>query len=125
MSHPHLRKVDDPRPEVVADFVFCLDCLGSMLIVLDSIKDNIAKLMEELDTMEDELFRLDWNARVMGYRNFEVDEEYLMNYNPFVSSVEDFKRQLVGMEAKGCAENEPCSTLDAIWYAAKKSEWRK
>lgn len=107
---------------VAADFVFCLDCSSSMLNVLNSIKDNIIRFMESIDTME--FSRIDWRARVMGYRNFDVDEEYLMNDNPFVSSVEELRKQLDGMEAKGYVENEPCSTLDAIWYAAKKSEWR-
>lgn len=105
-----------------ADFVFCLDCSCSMLNVLDSIKENIAEFMEGIDTMEYE--SIDWRARVMGYRNFDVDEEYLMNDNPFVTSIDELKKQLDGMKAKGYAENEPCSTLDAIWYAAKKTEWR-
>ena len=118
-----IKSVDPIRYKWMADFVFCLDCSCSMLHVLDSIKENIAKFIEEIETLEYK--RINWRARVMGYRNFDVDEEYLMNDNPFVSSTEELKKQLEGMEAKGYAEKEPCSTLDAIWYATKKSDWRK
>lgn len=67
---------------------------------------------------------IDWRARVMDYRDFELDEDYLMNDNPFVSTIEKVKCQLAGMDTMyGTGGDDPESTLDAIWYAAKRSDW--
>lgn len=118
--HGILLRETPKRFHGVADFVFCIDCSCSMMPVLDSIKESIAGFMEGIETTYD----INWRARVMGYRNFNVDEEYLLNDNPFVTTVEALKTQLDRMVAKGFAEKEPSSTLDAIWYAAFKSEWR-
>lgn len=75
--------------------------------VLDSIKDNIAKLMEGIE------YDINWCARVMGYRNFDIDEKCLLNDNPFVTTVEELNTQLDGMVAKGFAEKEP-SILESL-----------
>ena len=62
----------------------------------------------------------------MGYRDFEVDEEYLINDKPFVENDEAaLKAQIGSIEAKEyTGGDDPESTLDAIWYAACKSDWR-
>lgn len=106
----------------VADIVFCFDCTGSMTEIINSVKENVGKLIEGFKTNE---VTLDWRARCMGYRDFEVDEEYLINDRPFVATEEELKAQISGMEAKEyTGGDDPESTLDAIWYASKKSEWR-
>ena len=62
----------------------------------------------------------------MGYRDFEEDTEYLVNDRPFVTTVEELRDQIAGMEAKEyTGGDDPESTLDAIWYASKKSDWRE
>ena len=106
----------------VADIVFCFDCTGSMTEIINSVKENVGKLVEGFATNE---VTLDWRARCMGYRDFEVDEEYLINDRPFVATEEALKAQIASMEAKEyTGGDDPESTLDAIWYASKKSEWR-
>ena len=109
----------------VADIVFCFDCTGSMTEIINSVKANVEKLIEGFATY-DESVTLDWRARVMGYRDFEEDKEYLINDRPFVTTAEELRDQINGMEAKEyTGGDEPESTLDAIWYAAKKSDWRE
>lgn len=105
-----------------ADIVFCFDCTGSMTEIINSVKENVGKLIEGFATNE---VSLDWRARCLGYRDFEVDDEYLINDRPFVCTEEELKEQIAGMEAKEyTGGDDPESTLDAIWYASKKSEWR-
>ena len=118
--HDILLRENPIRLHGVADFVFCVDCSRSLMPVLDSIKESIAVCMEAIETTCD----INWRARVMGYRNFDTDKECLLNGNSFVTTVEALKTQLDGMVAKGFAEKEPSSTLDAIWYATFRSEWR-
>ena len=106
----------------VADIVFCFDCTGSMTEIIDSVKENVEELVKGFG--ENNVI-LDWRARVMGYRDFDVDDEYLINDRPFVSTKEELKEQIDGMNAlEGSGGDDPESTLDAIWYAAKKSPWR-
>ena len=52
----------------VADIVLCFDCTGSMTDIINSVKNNVDKLIDGLKTYTD----LDWRARAMGYRDFEV-----------------------------------------------------
>lgn len=116
-NKPALRRIKG-----VADIVFCFDCTGSMTEIIASVKENVSKL---IDGFKENQVALDWRARCLGYRDFEYDEEYLINDRPFVSTEEELKVQIDGMEAKEyTGEDEPESTLDAIWYAAKKSDWR-
>lgn len=105
----------------VADIVFCFDCTGSMTEIINSVKNNVDKLIDGLKTYAD----LDWRARAMGYRDFEVDEEYLINDKLFVENEADLKAQIGTIEAKEyTGGDDPESTLDAIWYAAFKTDWR-
>lgn len=113
---------NQPKIKGVADIVFCFDCTGSMTEIITSVKENVDKLVEGFSDFQ---VVLDWRARCMGYRDFEVDDEFLINDRPFVSTPDDLKAQIAGMEAKEyTGGDDPESTLDAIWYAAKKSEWR-
>ena len=113
---------NQPKIKGVADIVFCFDCTGSMTEIITSVKENVDKLVEGFADFQ---VVLDWRARCLGYRDFEVDDEFLINDRPFVSTPDDLKAQIAGMEAKEyTGGDDPESTLDAIWYAAKKSEWR-
>ena len=120
---PLQNKPSQMKIKGVADIVFCFDCTGSMTEIIQSVKDNVSNLVEGF---KDNSVTLDWQARCLGYRDFEVDEEYLINDRPFVKTEEELKAQIAGMEAKEyTGGDDPESTLDAIWYAAKKSEWRE
>lgn len=112
------------------DIVFCVDCSWPMAPVLDSVKDNIVRLLKDINSYNENISSeyqnlADWRARVIGYRNFEEDNECLLNDNPFVSDIEDVKEQLSGLVCKGYSENNPLSSsLDALWYAVQTSDWR-
>lgn len=106
----------------VADIVFCFDCTYSMEYIIKTVRDGVNNFV---NSFQDSLEVLDWRARAMGYRDFEVDEEYLINDKPFVTTAQDLKDQIESLEAKEDTGGDPPeSTLDAIWYAAKKTEWR-
>ena len=116
-----LQKAAHVKVKGVADIVFCFDCTGSMTEIINSVKENVGNLIDGFATNE---VALDWRARCLGYRDFEVDEEYLINDRPFVSTEAELKAQIAGMEAKEyTGGDDPESTLDAIWYASQ-SEWR-
>lgn len=108
------------------DIVICVDCSWPMAPVLDSVKDNIVHLLEDINEYnKDAKLVADWRARIIGYRNFEEDNEYLLNDNPFVSTIEEVKTQIAGIVCKGYSENSPkSSSLDALWYAIETSDWR-
>ena len=119
------RKSEALKIKGVADIVFCFDITGSMTEIINSVKENVEKLVEGFATYDVNV-TLDWRARVMGYRDFVEDKEYLVNDRPFVTTVEELREQINGMEAKEyTGGDEPESTLDAIWYASKKSDWRE
>lgn len=109
----------------VADIVFCFDITGSMTEIINSVKNSVEKLVEGFSTYDSSV-TLDWRARVMGYRDFVEDTEYLVNDRPFVTTVDELRDQIAGMEAKEyTGGDDPESTLDAIWYASRKSDWRE
>lgn len=122
MANQIRQKTGQVKMKGVADIVFCFDCTGSMTAIINSVKNNVDKLIDGFKTYTD----LDWRARAMGYRDFEVDEEYLINDKPFVENDEAaLKAQIGSIEAKEyTGGDDPESTLDAIWYAACKSDWR-
>ena len=116
------QKTSQVKMNGVADIVFCFDCTGSMTEIIKGVKDSVDKLIEGFKTFEGDL---DWRARAMGYRDFEVDEEYLINDKPFVTTEDELRGQIDSIKAElYTGGDDPESTLDAIWYAAKKSDWR-
>lgn len=119
------KRIDALKVKGVADLVFCFDITGSMTEIINSVKENVEKLVEGFATYDPNV-TLDWRARVMGYRDFFEDEEYLVNDRPFVTTVDELREQIAGMEAKEyTGGDDPESTLDAIWYASRKSDWRE
>lgn len=108
--------------EYSIDIVFCVDCTCSMAPILDSIKENIVRFIDVCDESH-----IDWRARVVLFRDSVVDEDWLDNDKPFVSKKEDLETQLDCVIAKGNIEDETdaSSTLDALFYAATESEWRR
>lgn len=105
------------------DIVFCFDSTGSMNRCISAVKYHINSFFEGLAALGN--CQPDWRVRIMGYRDFESDEEYLINDNPFVSTLEEVKLQFWTVEPKECCGgDDPESTLDGIWYAMCKTEWR-
>lgn len=103
-----------------ADVVFCIDCTGSMKNVIDNVKDYVKKFVEGLNA--DQSVIVDWRMRVIGYGDLENGEDFQGGVE-FVNDVDSFKAQVSGIEL--CSGGDrPESTLDAIVYAAKTSQWR-
>jgi len=106
----------------IADIVFCIDATGSMQPCIDNVKSNIGNFATSIQTASPNT-KVDWRARVLAYRDFTVDKEYLLNDFNFVNTPEELKNQLDQISADGGGD-EPESTLDAILYATLKSDWR-
>jgi hypothetical protein len=107
----------------VADIVFCIDATGSMQDCIDNVKENIESFVTTLENSNPNS-KIDWRARILAYRDFRKDSEYLVNTFNFVSSPAELKNQLDSISADG-GDDEPESTLDAILYATKTSDWRE
>ena len=121
MGKQIVQQTKQVKSKGVADIVFCFDCTGSMSEIIKSVKDNVNTFVNNLAAIAE----LDWRARAMGYRDFEVDKEYLINDKPFVDTVADLQVQIASIDApEGTGGDDPESTLDAIWYAAKTTDWR-
>lgn len=106
----------------VADIVFVIDATGSMQPCIDNVKANVENFASSIATYSANT-KVDWRARVLAYRDLNVDTNALMNNFPFVSDPSAIKNQLDKIEADGGGD-EPESTLDAIAYATLKSDWR-
>jgi von Willebrand factor type A domain len=107
----------------VGDIVFCIDATGSMQDCIDNVRDNIATFVTTLETSTPNA-KIDWRARILAYRDFRKDANYLENSFDFVSSPSELKSQLNSIQASG-GDDEPESTLDAILYASRTSKWRQ
>ena len=103
-----------------ADVVFCFDCTGSMKNVIDNVKDHVNKFVEGLNA--DQSTMVDWRMRAIGYGDLEKGEA-VQGGSDFVTDVEAFKAQVASITICNGGDR-PESTLDAIVYAAKTSNWR-
>lgn len=112
-----------PRIKIkaVIDIVLCIDCTNGGAIV-SCMAPPIIRFLKSLDSI-DVNYGFDWRARVVGYGDLEIGEK-IQNSNEFVFDVDSIERQFSNL--KGYAGgDEPESTLDAICYATKQSDWRK
>lgn len=105
--------ISKPKVLIITDIVFCIDCTNGGAIAR-CMEPPIISLLESLN--------VDWRARVMGYGDLDIGEE-MQNNNVFVGDVDSIREQLSLLEGY-CGGDEPESTLDAICYAAKQSDWR-
>ncbi len=113
----------DIKVRGVADVVFCFDCTGSMSPCINNVKHNVESLVKGFNGTPN--VTLDWRVRAMGYRDFEVDSEPIINTFDFTNDEHVFANtQLTELTATGGGDYEE-SALDAIWYAVRTSKWRK
>ena len=110
------------RPLHVADVVFLFDCTGSMDSYIENVKNNVASLTKGFDIPSDS--KLNWRVRAMGYRDFFIDEEPLINHFDFTNDVNVFANDQLARLKTGGGGDAKESALDAIWYALKRSKWR-
>lgn len=117
-----IQNTNDQKVRGVADIVFCIDSTGSMSPCIKGVKDNIESLVKGFN--ETQGVTLDWRVRVVGFRDFEVDSEPIINTFEFTNDKGVFANQLSEITVTGGGDYEE-SALDAIWYAVRSSDWRK
>ena len=116
------QRTGDAKVKGVADVVFLFDCTGSMAPYIENVKDNVASLIKGFNGTPN--VKLDWRVRAMGYKDFFVDNDCLINDFDFTDNADSFaNNQLARLDADGGGDEKE-SALDAIWYALKKSDWR-
>lgn len=116
------QRTGDAKVKGVADVVFLFDCTGSMAPYIENVKNNVASLIKGFNGTAN--VKLDWRVRAMGYRDFYVDRECIINHFEFTDDADVFANvQLARLKADGGGDEKE-SALDAIWYALKQSDWR-
>lgn len=116
------QRTGDAKVKGVADVVFVFDCTGSMDPYIDGVKDNVASLIKGFNATAN--VKLDWRVRAMGYKDFFVDKDCLINDFLFTDDADEFaNNQLASLRADGGGDEKE-SALDALWYALKRTDWR-
>ena len=116
------QRTGDAKVKGVADVVFLFDCTGSMNPYIDNVKNNVASLIKGFNATAN--VKLDWRVRAMGFKDFFVDKDCLINDFLFTDDADEFaNNQLARLRADGGGDEKE-SALDAIWYALKRSDWR-
>ena len=100
----------------VVDIVFLIDATGDMKHCFDAVKNNILAFWRDLVHDQQSPVR-DWRAKVVGYRDYEVDEKDWFVDNPFVRHYEDLERQFAALKAQGGGDL-PEDLLDALYLLA-------
>lgn len=112
-------ETENNKVKGVCDIVFLIDATGSMQPAIDDLKNNIKLFFKTLSNGADQSVPVvkDWRARVIGYRDADVDSEWYID-NPFVRSEAEIEAQLNSIKAEGGGD-EPESLLDALFKIAK------
>ena len=78
---------------------------------IDGLKANINVFIDKLNDRQ--LPLKEWRAKIVTYRDFNVDGDDWYTDNPFVTTEEELRTQLGSIEAYG-GMDEPESLLDAL-----------
>ena len=102
----------------VVDIVFLIDATGDMKNCIEAVKNNIQAFCRDLiNDQQSPVRNWDWRAKVVGYRDYEVDGQDWFVDNPFVRNYEDLKRQFAALKAHGGGDL-PEDLLDALYLLA-------
>ena len=105
----------------VADIVFLMDATGSMGNCIDRLRENVMRffrLITELGPVNQDVpLVCDWRAKVVGFRDVEVDGDKWFEDNCFTRDISEVERQFGSLIAEGGGD-APESLLDAIYKAA-------
>lgn len=99
-----------------ADVIFLLDVTDSMDYCIEAVKKNIEIFVNELQEK-----KVDWRARIIGFRNCDVDGDdwWDGDKSPFTSDVNELKKQLAEKHASGGSPDYfEESVLDALYMVA-------
>lgn len=107
----------------VADIVLLIDVTNSMQPALDGLKANLNNFADFLDgKLTKDQTKIQWRARVIGYRDVEMDGANWWVANDFVDKVDLLKNQISSLKADGGGDI-PENTLDALLKAVKETQW--
>ena len=105
----------------VVDIVFLMDATGSMANCIDKLKQNAMLFFKSLTEVDESVQKLppvkDWRAKVVGFRDVDVDGDSWFEDNAFTRDVSEIERQLGALKADGGGDL-PESLLDAIYKVA-------
>ena len=94
------QRTGDAKVKGVADVVFLFDCTGSMAPYIENVKENVASLIKGFNGTPN--VKLDWRVRAMGYKDFFVDSDCIINDFDFTSDADSFANdQLARLDADG------------------------
>lgn len=97
----------------VCDLVLLIDGTGSMGACMEALKSNIKVFVDQLKDPQSPV--TDWRARVICYRDHQVDGSQWLTVEPFVSNdYAGFQAQIDKLTPKGGGD-EPESLLDALY----------
>ncbi|MHA8095676.1 OmpA family protein [Aquirufa antheringensis] len=100
------------------DIVFLVDATGSMGTCINGVKDNIYNF---IDGLQNENETVNWRAKIINYRDFDISEEQPFNTNEFTNDLSILSTQLEFQPYGG--GDEPESTLEAIYKTIKETKW--
>ena len=118
--------MSERRVKGVVDIAFLIDATGSMRPCIEGVKNNIETFVTALtvgDANTPPAVR-DWRAKVVGYRDFEVDGANAFIDNPFVNTAAELHAQLAALTAEGGGDG-PKSLLEALYRMAIMEETAK
>ncbi len=111
------------------DIVFVVDVTSSMTPCIEGLKNSLHSFFEGLERQEIEGIPVpSWRMRIVTFKDLDCatdSEPKLDNSKPFVETREEFEQQINSLQIEkyqGC--DEPESVLEAIYVAARKSDWR-
>ena len=111
---------NETKAKGVADVIFLMDITDSMDYCIDAVKKNICLFVQELQKG-----KIDWRARIIGFRNYNYDQDNWIDADesPFTKDVNELQRKLDSKEAKGGDPNHyEESVLDALHYVSQLEE---
>jgi len=99
----------------ICDIVLLVDATGSMGPCIDALKRNIKALFQMIEH-DPQMPIKDWRAKVVGYRDYDDNQERWLDDNDFVNNdISSLEMQIDGLEVFGGGD-EPEGLIDAFAY---------
>lgn len=109
----------NPQMEKNIDIVFLVDASGSMESCISGVRENIYNF---IDGLKDGDASVNWRAKIVYYRDFEIDGAYAYEAMGFTNDIETLRSQLEYPAAGG--GDEPESTIESINLVVRETDWR-
>ena len=114
---------DSDYSTAASDFYFVIDCTQTMQWVLDTICENLKRLVEIFDEA-----KLRMRYGVLEFRDNKVQNEpmvqHLFQDSHFTEKIEKFEKILLSLSASGGGPPKE-SVFDALKLAVEEPDWRQ